>query len=592
MPSLLSTNETPQDILGQYTACIDKLDRMERAALSVYRPSLKQEAFHLSKAQQKIIRGGRQSGKSICASAEFASRITGLPIIGRDGKPLNTGWRPPSKEHPYTAWVIGWDEDHIGQTIHRLLFQEGARNSVRVIRDQKTSEYRIWSFADPADKVLEDQSQLAGPMIPEEMIDHWAWDSSAQKVFEACYLTNGAVIYAFPSSARHPKQGEAVDLIWIDEDIQHPDHYIEWRYRLGLRSGSILWSVWPHQENTALLDLLDAAEEQRGSENASVEEFQLISSENEWIPQDQRRLMLTELRDEEQIRRHDRGEIVMNRLYMYDFSRDIHLLRKRKPGEIPQPPKTPRDVLETIYSNGSKFPRSWTRYLAIDPSHQRTAVLSFVVTPEMFMDVEIGHRVVVEWDVIAQRAKASDLCKQLKPLMEGYDYEAFVMDQNKGRQTNTGEGRTTFQVYEDAFEEIGLKSRRTKYGFYKGCNIPTKRQNTVREWLAASWGGLPQLLFCDQHTAACQWEVYRYMKKQMSDGTIIDEAANPRKFDAMAALEYGVEFLRTPIESGTAFQVYRPDFTQTPDWAKKVLDDTEPNKRRGQQIHLGPGLAA
>jgi hypothetical protein len=267
------------------------------------------------------------------------------------------------------------------------------------------------------------------------------------------------------------------------------------------------------------------------------------------------------------------------------------LLRKRKPEEIPNPPKTPREVLETAYSQG-RFPRSWTRYLSIDPSHQRTGVLSFVVTPEVYMDVEIGHRVIVEWDLIAVRAKASDLCKQLAAWMNGYDYEAFVMDQNKGRQTNTGEGRTTFQVYEDAFQEIGFSSRQTKHGFYKGCNIPTKRQNTVREWLATSWNGLPQILFCDQHTAGVQWEIWRYFKKQMSDGTILDEPANPRKFDAMAALEYGVEFLHSPVETNTAFRVYKTDLSQTPEWAKKILEDTEPNKNRGKSIHLGPGLAA
>lgn len=566
--------------------------------LAIYRPSEKQLAFHRSKAREKLVRGGKQSGKSMCAAAEVASRCTGIPIIGPNGKPIKTHWPVSTPRRPLTVWVIGWAEKHIGQTIHRLLFQPGMKNAFRYIRDRETEDYRAFNYGDPDDVARIDESGLCGPLIPERMIESWAWDSRATNVFEACHLTNGCSIYAFPSSSRTAKMGESVDLIWIDEDIQNPDHYAEWQDRLGLRGGTIIWSVWPQMRNGALLEMLNRAEEQAElpPSKRDVEAVQLISSENPWIPEEERQRGLRRMGDEDTIARRDRGELLMDEYAMYDFTPASHLLVKTAESQLPDNPQSPLEILTDLYSRTGTFPKEWTRYLSVDPSHTRTAVLSFVVTPKTWnvggKELPIGSRVIVEWEAVAKKALADDLARGLIPLMKGNTYEAFIMDQNKGRQTNAGERRNTFQVYSEAFESIGIQSRLTRYGFLPGCNKPDQRYGCVRELMATRLFDLPLLMLCDQHTPATRKEFGTYNKKELrtiQGTTILDEPANPRKHDCMAALEYGVTYLRPLLEAGTAFRVDATQVSSYPDWVREIQDM---NKNQKRSIHLGPGLNA
>jgi hypothetical protein len=65
-------------------------------------------------------------------------------------------------------------------------------------------------------------------------------------------LTNGAKMCAYPSTGDHAKQGDAVDGIWIDEDVANERFVEEFYARLSSRRGWFMWSAYPKLENEAL----------------------------------------------------------------------------------------------------------------------------------------------------------------------------------------------------------------------------------------------------------------------------------------------------------------------------------------------------
>src|SRR6187455_363086 len=105
------------------------------------------------------------SGKSMSSFAETASAATTQPIIGWDGYPLPQKY-PTNR--PLLIWVVGYDERHIGGTIYRMLFKPGA---FRIIQDRTTGEWRAWKPWELADKLREEETRPAPPLIPPRLID-------------------------------------------------------------------------------------------------------------------------------------------------------------------------------------------------------------------------------------------------------------------------------------------------------------------------------------------------------------------------------------------------------------------------------------
>ena len=109
----------------------------------------------------------------------------------------------------------------------------------KVIKDDATGKDRAWNPNDPADKAREAEARPAPPLIPERYIDgEPAWTDKKNKVFSRITLTNGNVICAYTAKG-DVKQGDPVDLIWIDEDIVYPEYINEYRARLSDRKGRL-----------------------------------------------------------------------------------------------------------------------------------------------------------------------------------------------------------------------------------------------------------------------------------------------------------------------------------------------------------------
>jgi hypothetical protein len=393
------------------------------------------------------------------------------------------------------------------------------------------------------------ESKLSEPLIPERMLDGgfndaFEWEDKKANQFNSCHLKNGATIYAYPSSARNPKQGDAVSGIWIDEDIQFPGHLREWQDRLTDEVGWFMWSVWPHMKNEALLDLINRAEMEEELEQRQIERFQLIMTDNPYLSEKGKRESLGRMDSEEEIARRNRGELLTDALSMYQFSPAIHQIQRPLKGQLThyQMPK-PHKLLRDIWLETGGLPRSWTRYLSIDPSNTRTACHSWVVPPKEYDGIYLGNVAIAEWEMVVRRMSATVLARTLAERMGSYNYEAFIMDQQAGRQTHAGRDDNTFEVYGAAFRKEKLVSRTTGYSFLPGCNVRSTRFRAVRDLLTLQpENALPGMLFVEERCVETKREFGKYRKKTESRGegvdAVLDEPSNPRLFDAMASVEY------------------------------------------------------
>lgn len=540
-------------------------------ALRLYRPMEgPQLDFHRSRASEIVNQGGNQSGKSTCTAMEVASAATGIPIIGPDGKPL------PHKyptDRPLLIWIIGYNVDHIGSTMHRLLFRAGA---FRIIRDQETGLFRAWRPWEADDAARETETRPAPPLIPPRFIDpdSWSWHNKSARIFNSVRLKSrwkefddGTEIHAHASTG-HVSQGDPVDLIWIDEDIFNAHYYQEWQARLSIKRGRLLWSAWPHTENDALMRVSDRAKEQVGRKNPDVQVFMHDSTRNRYFPPDEMRKRLEGYTDEE-IRSRIRGEFVTDTILVYpEFNRHLH--------GVPRD-DSPESIDRIIAEKGG-VPAEWTNYLAIDPGHTRTAVLFAAVAPPEF------DNVIVIWDELyLARHSAEQTAVECAGRMHGRFFEAFIMDARAGRQTAMGFGRRVVDAYREAFANHQLKSERTGSNFYPGSdNIPARIQR-VHEHLTPDLGGRVKIRFLLERTSSTQREFNLYRKRIVMD----DKKDRPvdRDDHLMNAMEYLIAYNPTYVVPAA-----RRAFEDSPTMRfKAMVDKIFGSERRGTEyVNLGP----
>lgn len=593
------------DRLKRISRLVDDIEQSEKEPLLIYRPTELQEPFHQAHSPERLIFGGKRSGKSVSCSLEFSSRILGRPIMGRDDQPIPLQWPASRRDFPRLYWIIGWDAKH-AKTIYKLLFAPGQGGTLRCIKDRVTGQWRLWNRADPDDVARHAESQPTPPLIPYDCLvggiangiswankKNWEWDSFR--------LTNGALVEFWPSSQLTAKPGEAVSGIWIDEDIQIPAHLKEWQDRLTDMQGWFLWSVWPQTKNFALVNLMKRADNCEDDEKPTIQMFQLSMTQNPFIADEAKAQSLERMGDDEEISRRDKGDLGMSDWNMYDFVPLIHCLRPQEfDRRMEAPSHSVRILLTDILRTEGRFPRAWTRYLSIDPSNTRTAVHSWVVPPPNYDDIVIGNIAIVEWELVVKKHSADLLAEALKPLMGGLTYEAFVMDQQIGKQTSVGRDDTIFQHYEEAFRQAGLSSRMTLSGFAPGCNEPPTRQRTIRRMLAIQKDGMPLILFVEHKIRETRKEFESYYKKRddSKEGLVIlDQPANPRLFDCMASVEYGGTFISQLVDTqGSAYVEPSAYGKQKSPILQKVeaMQAKDRNSETGAEtyVHWGPGAVA
>jgi hypothetical protein len=496
-------------------------------ALSLFRAMPTQVGFINSNASHRLVRGGNRSGKSTICAVEIASAAMGRPVIGPDGKALKFKY---PQDRPLMIWVIGLGQSHIGDTLHRLLFKPGA---FKVIKDLSTGVMRAWNPDDPADLAREAEKQDAPSLIPERYAteDTFAWDNKKAKVFTHwTNPSNGTVIRAF-TSLGDVKQGDPVDLIWIDEDIQNPDDINEFTTRLSDRKGRLIWSSWPRIANPALLRMSTRATEQQGREKPDCQEWCLKFTGNPHIDADEKRKRLDEW-GPEVARARDQGEFVLDTVLVYpEFNEELHCTPPRAGHEW-------SEVDKILAANNYVPPRDWTRRLFLDPGHSTTAMLFTATTPP-----SLGSYVVFYDGLYIHNCTAEEAAKRAYEKIAGYKFYSFTIDYRFGRQHHPGNAlpggdpRSNREIYAAAFQKYGLQSQVTGSSFNWSSDDVTAGLTAFRSWLIPQSNGRPKVRIVKHKLIEFIKEIQLY-RKQVTKDVSEDKPANGQHDHFMDTARY------------------------------------------------------
>lgn len=510
------------------TAAINEAYARSQDALALFRAMVTQVGFILSLATERLMRGGNQSGKSTICAVEVASAALGEPITGPDGKKLP--FKYPTNR-PLMIWVIGLGEDHIGDTLYRLLFQPGAFD---VIRDRHTGKMRAWNPNDPDDKARESEKEPAPALIPERYAPDsaFAWKDKKAKVFTRwTHPGTGTVIRAFTAKG-DVKQGDPVDLVWVDEDIVDPEDINEYRARLSKRKGRLIWSSWPRIANPALLEMKTRADEQRNRERPDCQEWCLKFTANPFMDADEKRKRLAEWGPEVS-RARDQGEFVLDTVLMYpEWNVEKHCT----------PPSADIDwdpVDRALIASRFVPPRDWTRRLFLDPGHGTTSVLFFATTPP-----ELGNYVVLYDMLYLHQCTPEECARQVRPRAAGFRFYSFTIDYRYGRQHHPGNARpggdpkTVREIYAEAFKAQGLQSETTGNTFQWSSDDVAAGLTAFRSWLIPRTNGRPRLRVVKHQCPEFLREIQLY-RKHLTKDNAEDRPATGQDDHAMDCARYG-----------------------------------------------------
>lgn len=498
-------------------------------ALRVYRPQKNQTPFHKSLASERVVRGGNRSGKSIAAAAEFAAAVTGTCLRDHEGKVIPNKY--PAKV-ALEAWVFGYDAMHIGKTIFKLLFLPGL---FKTIIDEDDGELRTY---DPGDK---DRDRPETDIIPsrplieerflegESMDKAFSWDNKGERIFTVCRLKNGTLIRGWSSKGRCP-MGDAVDIVWIDEDIEDPRHVGELQARLSDRRGRLFWSAFPLSNNDALMRMTERAEEQVNREFPDIFEIVLRYRDNPFIHPDEKRKRLEAWEHSGEIGSRDLGNYNQEEVLVYpSFAKSMHGI---DPSTVADSRLPNYRVISKMLENNGQPPLDWTRFFILDPGHTQAACLFFAIPPPR----QYGDFAVCYQEMYPKQWGASDIARGAREFMAGRNFEKFIIDMRAGRQRGMAGGETIARQFSIAFEADGLYSNSTGSSFQYGSDDVSGRIQAVRSWLQIRGNGTCKFLMWLPGCPNMVKEFGRYKKKIVKD-TVKEEPID--KWDhAMNCFEY------------------------------------------------------
>lgn len=522
------------------------------------------------------------SGKSMLSAARFAAIATDRPLYDSSGKPIELRL-PWQKGRCLTMWCVGYGEDHIGQTLYRLLFRAGA---FKIIRDSKTGLWRAFRPWDKGDMQRSSEVKESPPLIPKRFIDvrdsndGFVWSNKGARVFEKVKIWDPvsqqdlAEIYAFTSSGE-VKAGDPVDEIWIDEAIKYPAHYAEWQARIIDRSGRIWWSSWPRVTNNALREITRRAREQLGDQEPTVREFVLTMSGNPHLPEGSKRDALRGWSDEEKMAR-DRGEYITDNLKMYPhFNKNIH--RAVYEGDR-------EDALSrAIRENNYMPPSDWTLEMVLDPGTTHPAVLFCAIPPPVYGDFFVPYD-----EIYLQNLDADQLASVILHKTSGRQFNRFIIDWHAARQTPMGFGKTVEANYAEALERRRIRCKMTGSWFSYGSDNVAGRILHLQSWMNLQKGGFPKLRIVVENCPNLVRQLENYEKK-MAAGEVQElQPAKYQRIDVVQCLEYWAasdpEYVYVPHGEHKVSQMHQ--------YYRDIIAEFGKKTREPETVCLGPGEAS
>ncbi len=361
------------------------------------------------------------------------------------------------------ALIVGLDGDHLammwGKCAHPGAFsiiRDEHTNLWRAVRPDPNDPLRL----DPYDEAYREKWKDSPPLLPERMIRSIAWEEKGKGIPRRVLLANGWDSLWRSSKGSSP-QGEHLNLVWIDEQIENEDFFEEGRRGIvGLKETTqhtprMIWSATPQNMNQQLSDLREQAE----SSSGDVEAFKLLISDNPYIPDAEKQAFFNGLsEDERDVRWFGNAAISRQRVY---------------PGYDPQG----THGCEPFTIDISR----WSRYIALDPGRQHCGTVFFAIDPS-----EEHAWIYDAFDL--RNADATAWAGEVAKRQYDTQFEAFVIDQQMGRQTRPGAGHNVAQQYSAALEEAGVIPHNGAVGslgvFYPGTNDIPAREEALLRWLS------------------------------------------------------------------------------------------------------------
>ncbi len=408
--------------------------RRKKEALKIYEALPYQEAFHKSDAPERSFRGSNRAGKTLTAAVEIARAVTNQDPYGKYTKAGR-------------AIIVGKHEKHCGEVLYRKLFKPGA---FKVIRDLKTRQWR--AYKPDQDYSRRKERRLAPPLIPSRFYSEkdFSWAKKREEIPKKVIINAGTLTeweMHFFSSLGEAPQGWDVDLIWFDEEIEHPSWYVEMAMRLIDRAeydedqkrwlgGKFFWSATPQAGTLRLFEIHKRAAEAVGSLDPPVTEHTATMFDNPYLGTKAVEQAIAKLgASEDEIKVRIYGEFALLGMRIY--------------GEFQ--PKGPHGC------QSFTIPDDWCRYVSIDPGRQVCAMLFFAIPKPVPQAHPHYGKAFIYDELYIKRCDAEIAAEHLYLKMGNTSIFEAIIDHHAGRITEMGSGRTIEDQYRDAMRKKHIR---------------------------------------------------------------------------------------------------------------------------------------
>ena len=503
--------------------------------------------FHKCLTRWAIIWGSNRSSKTETCAIEFCRAVLGCDPY--DKYPRKGG----------NALVVAKDLDDVAR-IWRTCSEPGAFEVVksvhgwRAVRPDPNDPSRI----DPDDEARRDKWQPGPPLIPERMIKHIAWENPRKKIPRYVEFTTGWRVL-FRSSISIAPQGDKYNLVWLDEQMQNPLFYQEANRGLvgfgGKYSPKGIWSATSQTTNLQLYKLYQASK----GESSYITPFKATVDQNCYIPPDEKLIFYDSMESdaERRIRYYGEFALIAQSIYKHYDPMGVH-------GCDPFLIKP-----------------NWCRVVVLDPSWRHCASLFFAIDPD-------DAHVYVYDGFDLPNGDARGWAEEIKSRQGDMKFYGFVIDQQMGKQHETGPGETVAAQYFAALKEIGIEPQvfGPLSGFFPGSRDIEGRTKSLLGWMSLRGTGTL--------SGTSRLQVMRGVVPKLDDQIHLAHTRTDRP-DKRATGKLVEEDLLQTLEYGAAFDphYYPPEPVEAGSAGERSVADLleEKRERRRNRIRSRAALA-
>lgn len=498
--------------------------RLEREgeALRLFAPQPHQRRIFLTRARRLLIRGGNQSGKTVCAAVRGADLFTGHRRL----------LAPPAAGG--VALLVSLDFSLLHENIYRKLFEPGAFDVCKSCRKiRPLCEDAALCGRDGSG--FRDRAVEAPPLIPPRFLDvrkgvkGFAWLDRARGFPAACWLRTGwRLTFRTTDQGRSKFQGPQWDFVWADEEAAS-DTEIMREIERGLlkRRGDMQISATPLAAGITIFRWSKKAAlegEERDAARARGEapptypfheEVVLDTEKNRALDAEDVSAFAADLSDDEREIRLKGGFLLAQGLVFGDvWDRRTHLV------------------------DSFVVPQDWTIYDVADPGSANAFAILFLAVAPSGRTVAFDELYVRRWDLEEIAAEWKRLLWGGSVALAGLPRrsQATTIDP-AANQVHAG-ARRSMSVKDQLCRlrrKLGLESVDTGFGMRNARNAVLPGIFAAQRWLKPRADGVPgfQVMRHLRHFVA-EIELYRWPAPK-EDRDVNERAGPIRRHDHLMA---------------------------------------------------------